>query len=221
MTKLTTERLDKLQDNLLQFQDAYSDPADKENYDIFVDALHVLNELKAFRNAANNPVAWLRKEDRNHASDTTHDFDVANEWGARGLHVIDLYASPVLPKQPDVTLTDEGETAKIVKAAEKLVRCKGRYHSEQNYRALAALFGVTVPDLPPLPSDEAQAQPVIPEQALNTAKLINKFYERYPLETFAKETERAEALGYFMAGAELQCFGDFIAYDDHALQESE
>ncbi|MFW8229567.1 ead/Ea22-like family protein, partial [Klebsiella pneumoniae] len=24
-------------------------------------------------------------------------------------------------------------------AAEKLVRCKGRYHSEQNYRALAAL----------------------------------------------------------------------------------
>ncbi|MBW3478311.1 hypothetical protein I6L69_21790 [Hafnia alvei] len=50
------------------------------------------------------------------------------------------------------------------KAAEKLVRCKGRYHSEQNYRALAALFGVTVPDLPPLPADEAPAQPVIPEQ---------------------------------------------------------
>ncbi|UYY75204.1 ead/Ea22-like family protein [Klebsiella michiganensis] len=35
-------------------------------------------------------------------------------------------------------------------AAEKLVRCKGRYHSEQNYRALAALFGVTTPDLPPI-----------------------------------------------------------------------
>lgn len=38
----------------------------------------------------------------------------------------------------------------INEAAEKLVRCKGRYHSEQNYRALAALFGVTTPDLPPL-----------------------------------------------------------------------
>ncbi|HBV6573019.1 TPA: ead/Ea22-like family protein [Klebsiella pneumoniae] len=38
-------------------------------------------------------------------------------------------------------------------AAEKLVRCKGRYHSEQNYRALAALFGVTVPDLPPLETE--------------------------------------------------------------------
>lgn len=35
-------------------------------------------------------------------------------------------------------------------AAEKLVRCKGRYHSEKNYRALAALFGVNTPDLPPL-----------------------------------------------------------------------
>ena len=38
-------------------------------------------------------------------------------------------------------------------AAERLVRCKGRYHSEQNYRALAALFGVTTPDLPPLDSE--------------------------------------------------------------------
>ncbi|WP_163331794.1 hypothetical protein [Klebsiella aerogenes] len=42
------------------------------------------------------------------------------------------------------------EIEPIRAAAEKLVRCKGRYHSEQNYRALAALFGVTTPDLPPL-----------------------------------------------------------------------
>ncbi len=38
-------------------------------------------------------------------------------------------------------------------AAEKLVRCKGRYHSEQNYRALAALFGVKTPNLPPLENE--------------------------------------------------------------------
>lgn len=43
---------------------------------------------------------------------------------------------------------DELEAIRV--AAEKLVRCKGRYHSEQNYRALAALFGVKTPDLPPL-----------------------------------------------------------------------
>lgn len=42
------------------------------------------------------------------------------------------------------------EQSEIVAAAEKLVRCKGRYHSELNYRALAKLFGVTTPDLPPL-----------------------------------------------------------------------
>ncbi|MEG2567207.1 MAG: hypothetical protein RSA84_13470, partial [Acinetobacter sp.] len=65
----------------------------------------------------------------------------------------------------------------------------------------------------------APTQPAIQEQAVNTAKLINKFYERYPLETFAKETERAEALGYFMAGVELQRFGDFIVYEDTSAQE--
>ncbi|WP_260515055.1 MULTISPECIES: hypothetical protein [unclassified Serratia (in: enterobacteria)] len=45
------------------------------------------------------------------------------------------------------------ELEAIRAAAEKLVRCKGRYHSEQNYRALAALFGVTTPDLPPVDGD--------------------------------------------------------------------
>ncbi|MCR2363479.1 ead/Ea22-like family protein [Salmonella enterica] len=42
------------------------------------------------------------------------------------------------------------EQSAIVAAAEKLVRCKGRYHSQLNYRALAKLFGVITPDLPPL-----------------------------------------------------------------------
>ncbi|WP_313795375.1 hypothetical protein [Serratia sp. (in: enterobacteria)] len=45
------------------------------------------------------------------------------------------------------------ELEAIRAAAEKLVRCKGRYHSEQNYRALAAMFGVTIPDLPPVDGD--------------------------------------------------------------------
>lgn len=47
------------------------------------------------------------------------------------------------------------ELEPIRAAAEKLVRCKGRYHSEQNYRALAALFGVKTPDLPPLDSESS------------------------------------------------------------------
>jgi hypothetical protein len=46
------------------------------------------------------------------------------------------------------------------------------------------------------------------------AFLINKFYERYPLPEFKSDSERAEALGYFMAGAELQRLGKFIEYND-------
>lgn len=49
------------------------------------------------------------------------------------------------------------ELETVSAAAEKLVRCKGRYRSEQNYRALAALFGVSTPDLPPI---EAEARTV-------------------------------------------------------------
>ena len=51
-----------------------------------------------------------------------------------------------------------------------------------------------------------------PAPELKMAHLINKFYERYPLEEFKSDTERSAALGYFMAGAELQCFGEFINY---------
>lgn len=56
-----------------------------------------------------------------------------------------------------LSLVEALEKAQTINAAaEKLVRCKGRYHSEQNYRALGALFGVNTPDLPPL-DDESHA----------------------------------------------------------------
>ena len=54
-------------------------------------------------------------------------------------------------------IDDLKDAEAISAAAEKLVRCKGRYHSELNYRALAALFGVPAPDLPPL---EGEQEPV-------------------------------------------------------------
>lgn len=55
-------------------------------------------------------------------------------------------------------------------AAEKLVRCKGRYHSEQNYRALAALFGVNTPDLPPLDSESRPLK--LPPELYTIGELI-------------------------------------------------
>lgn len=61
---------------------------------------------------------------------------------------------------------------------------------------------------------QAQERRKVGEPELNLANLANKFYERYPLATFKSDSERAEAFGYFMAGAELQCFGEFIKYED-------
>lgn len=58
-----------------------------------------------------------------------------------------------------------------------------------------------------------------PESAIDQAGLIYKFYERYPLENFRSDSERAEAMGYFRAGAELQCYGDFITYEDSSSDE--
>ncbi len=62
--------------------------------------------------------------------------------------------------------------------------------------------------------EELQERRKTAEPELNPANLANKFYERYPLATFKSDSERAEAFGYFMAGAELQCFGEFIKYED-------
>ena len=56
-----------------------------------------------------------------------------------------------------LALVEALEKAQTINAAaEKLVRCKGRYHSELNYRALAALFGVNTPDLPPLDNENVR-----------------------------------------------------------------
>lgn len=60
--------------------------------------------------------------------------------------------------------------------------------------------------------EERIAELQAPAPELKMAHLINKFYERYPLAEFKSDTERSAALGYFMAGAELQCFGEFINY---------
>lgn len=69
---------------------------------------------------------------------------------------IDECKSIIAAMDERLALVEALEKAQTINAAaEKLVRCKGRYHSEQNYRALAALFGVTIPDLPPLDSESS------------------------------------------------------------------
>ncbi|MDQ5186931.1 hypothetical protein RCD90_11880, partial [Klebsiella pneumoniae] len=73
-----------------------------------------------------------------------------------GAETSEIWERTVTPENI-LALVEALEKAQTINAAaEKLVRCKGRYHSEQNYRALAALFGVNTPDLPPL-DDESHA----------------------------------------------------------------
>lgn len=67
-------------------------------------------------------------------------------------------------KAAGTELVEALEKAQTINAAaEKLVRCKGRYHSELNYRALAAMFGVTTPDLPPLDSESRTVTVKLPK----------------------------------------------------------
>ncbi|ELY4158055.1 DUF551 domain-containing protein [Cronobacter turicensis] len=84
----------------------------------------------------------------------------------------DMFGLGVVAMDELLALRKEREKAEpVVKAAEKLVRCKGRYHSEQNYRALAALFGVTTPDLPQL-EGEASPTPVVADDKFQRALFV-------------------------------------------------
>ncbi|MET5442346.1 hypothetical protein [Klebsiella aerogenes] len=106
-------------------------------------------------------------------------------------------------------------------AAEKLVRCKGRYHSEQNYRALAALFGVTTPDLPPLDS-ESRTVTIEPFRAFVTdadLAALHRFAEccddpesgGHDLEK--EQVRRLESIGALQRSGRISYitgFGDFL-----------
>ena len=83
----------------------------------------------------------------------------------RSAHAKEFGDSITLVKLKDIdALVEALEKAQTINAAaEKLVRCKGRYHSEQNYRALAAMFGVTTPDLPPLDSESRTVTVKLPK----------------------------------------------------------
>ncbi|STU50184.1 Ead domain protein [Klebsiella pneumoniae] len=79
----------------------------------------------------------------------------------RSAHAKDFGDDVTFVKLEDLDALEKAQT--INAAAEKLVRCKGRYHSEQNYRALAALFGVKTPDLPPLDSESRTVTVKLPD----------------------------------------------------------
>lgn len=70
------------------------------------------------------------------------------------------------PQRPFETITmpatDHEHLIAIKEAATKLVRCKGRYHAELNYKALAELLGVHVADVSPWTRRNVSV-PMLPE----------------------------------------------------------
>ncbi len=84
------------------------------------------------------------------------------------------------------------------------------YHISQGNKVQAIMHNAVLSALIELQERRKAAG----EPELKPANLINKFYERYPVASFKSDTERAAALGYFMAGAELQCFGEFVKYEE-------
>ncbi len=83
-------------------------------------------------------------------------------------------------------------------AAEKLVRCKGRYHSEQNYRALAALFGVNTPDLPPLEHENVHYADAAEMEIAALRQRIAELESRTVNVKLPPKIERNDADGWFM-----------------------
>ncbi|EBS5038503.1 ead/Ea22-like family protein [Salmonella enterica subsp. enterica serovar Weltevreden] len=133
-----------LREEFRNMQDHYSDPADRERQEIYIAAEALLDEniqLQREKDAIEAVALALRDELDHYKSReervTKLVMDNSTSWDA-------LY------KKLEAAEKRIAEQSAIVAAAEKLVRCKGRYHSELNYRALAKLFGVVTPDLPPL-----------------------------------------------------------------------
>lgn len=52
-----------------------------------------------------------------------------------------------------------------------------------------------------------------PQKNFDIAHLVNKFYERYPLDYFKTDDDRSFALGVFLSGAEIQRLGEYIVWD--------
>ncbi|HAF5882620.1 TPA: ead/Ea22-like family protein [Salmonella enterica] len=112
-----------LREEFRYMQDHYNDPADRKRQEIYIAAEALLDELDK-----KQQYIKLRDQEKEDIALTVGKLRVELEAAKKSMT----------------------EQSAIVAAAEKLVRCKGRYHSELNYRALAKLFGVITPDLPPL-----------------------------------------------------------------------
>ncbi|EEN6524061.1 ead/Ea22-like family protein [Salmonella enterica] len=127
----------------------YSDPADRARQVIYIAAEALLDELES---AEKTSAARLEAIDRTHKM-----FQRERD-------------------RADAAERRVAEQSAIVAAAEKLVRCKGRYHSELNYRALAKLFGVNTPDLPHLDGESRTVMMPEPFKMAKSSSVLMYYY---------------------------------------------
>ncbi|EAA8522421.1 ead/Ea22-like family protein [Salmonella enterica] len=130
-----------LREEFLYMQDHYNDPADRKKQEVYIAAEALLDEnlqLQREKDAI-EAVALALRDDMRQAREQ---LEAAEK---RNAEQREYYEGVIADGSKRIA-----EQSAIVAAAEKLVRCKGRYHSGLNYRALAKLFGVVTPDLPPL-----------------------------------------------------------------------
>ncbi|EAZ5995176.1 ead/Ea22-like family protein [Salmonella enterica] len=154
-----------LREEFRLMQAHYSDPADRARQVIYIAAEALLDELDKkqqyikLRDQENEDIALtvgkLRVE-LEAAKKRIAELEKGHQEAAKQINSWRRLAKQnIAERGKDISELEAArqriaEQSAIVAAAEKLVRCKGRYHSELNYRALAKLFGVVTPDLPPL-----------------------------------------------------------------------
>ncbi|AMZ63066.1 ead/Ea22-like family protein [Salmonella enterica subsp. enterica serovar Typhimurium] len=154
-----------LREEFQYMQDHYSDPADRARQVIYIAAEALLDELDKkqqyikLRDQENEDIALtvgkLRVE-LEAAKKRLAELEKGHQEAAKQINSWRRLAKQnIAERGKDISELESArqriaEQSAIVATAEKLVRCKGRYHSELNYRALAKLFDVVTPDLPPL-----------------------------------------------------------------------
>ncbi|EID5174445.1 ead/Ea22-like family protein [Salmonella enterica] len=154
-----------LREEFRYMRDHYNDPADRKKQEIYIAAEALLDELDKkqqyikLRDQENEDIALtvgkLRVE-LEAAKKRIAELEKGHQEAAKQINSWRRLAKQnIAERGKDISELEAArqriaEQSAIVAAAEKLVRCKGRYHSELNYRALAKLFGVNTPDLPPM-----------------------------------------------------------------------
>ncbi|EON2338958.1 hypothetical protein ACLLKL_001927 [Escherichia coli] len=146
-----SEAARQLFEQVIKRNNDYLVMVEEQNNQLHADVLALESDRDKWKNHHNTEVARAR------VLKNRTDLPVERKMLYEALRMCELAAgtATAADEEEHVVTTPEAldKVLAVYHAAERLVRCKGRYHSEQNYRALAQLFGVNAPDLEPISGD--------------------------------------------------------------------